>query len=242
MSTPERMGGTQEPAATPAPFHLKWSWWWLFPAVLVAWLVYPSVSGTLASGKSKEAAKPLLQQSFTDANAGRFPECVSSAQRAVRLDPRMAEAYINIGWCSAKLGRWDEGITNTREALRLNPNMDIAAKNLNWMVAQKAEVDRQPAGSTPAIAALLVSLQHALGHRYQECVDASRQAIQLNPAMAEAYNNLGYCYASLGNLDDGITNLREALRLRPNFPLASNNLSWAMGKQATAHGAANLRP
>jgi Flp pilus assembly protein TadD len=189
-------------------------------------------------GKSKEAAKPLLQQSFTDALAGRFPECVSSAQRAARLDPRMTEAYINIGWCSAKLGRWDEGITNTREALRLNPNMETAKNNLNWMVAQKTVADRQPAGSTPADGVLLLSLQHALAHRYRECVDAARQAIQLNPAMAEAYNNLGYCTASLDNLDDGIANLREALRIRPDFALASNNLSWALAKKAAAHGAA----
>lgn len=238
MSTSENAWRSQESAAKPAPFHLKWSWWWLFPAILAAWLVYPSVSGGLGIGKSKEAAKPLLQQSLADAHAGRFPECVSSAQRAARLDPRMAEAYINIGWCSAKLGQWDEGITNTREALRLNPNIETAKNNLNWMVAQKAETDQQSAASTPAKAALLLSLQHALAHRYRECVDASRQAIQLNSAMAEAYNNLGYCAASLGNLDDGISNLREALRLRPDFPLASNNLSWALAKQAAARDAA----
>lgn len=238
MSPQENAGRIHESAAAPARFHLKWSWLWLFPAVVVAWLVYPSVSAVLGSGKSKEMAKPLLQESFTAANAGHFPECVSSAQRAANLDPRMAEAYLNIGWCSAKLGRWAEAITNTREALRLNPNMEIASKNLNWMVAQKAEADRQPAGSTPANAALLLSLQHALAHRYRECIDASRQAIQLNPAMAEAYNNLGYCNASLDNLDDGIASLREALRIRPGFVLASNNLSWALAKQAAVHGAA----
>ena len=149
----------------------------------------------------------------------------------------MAEAYINIGWCSAKLAQWDEGIANTREALRLNPNMEIAQNNLNWIIAQKAEAGRQPAGMKPADATLLVSLQHARANRYQECVDASRRAIQLNPAMAEAYNNLGYCNASIGNLDEGIANLREALRLRPDFPMASNNLSWALAKKAAASGA-----
>jgi Flp pilus assembly protein TadD len=236
LSATEDSEQTQKSAAALAPFHLRWSWWWLFPTILAAWLVYPSLWGALGIGKNKEAAVPLLQRSQTDAQAGRFRECVSSAQRAARLDPRMAEAYINIGWCSAKLGRWDEGITNTREALRLNPNMEIAKNNLDWIVAQKVEADHHP-GSTPADAALLLSLQHALSHRYQECVDASRQAIQLNPAMAEAYNNLGYCYASLGNLDDGIGNLREALRLRPDFPLASSNLSWVLAKKAAVRGA-----
>jgi len=230
-------GSEQLQESTPARFRLKWSWWWLFPAIVVAWLAYPSVWGASGIGKSKEAAKPLLQQSFADAHAGRFRECVSSAQRAARLDALLPEAYINIGWCSAKLGNWDEGITNTREALRLSPNMEIAKNNLNWMVAQKAEADGRAAGSTPADAALLVSLHHARAHRYQECVDASRQAIQLNPGMPEAYNNLGYCSASIGNLDDGITNLREALRLRPDFQVAGNNLSWALAKQAAAHSA-----
>ena len=237
MSTNEDSQQTQKLAAALATFHLKWSWWWLVPATLAAWLVYPSLWGALGIGKHKEAAVPLLQESQTYAQAGRFRECVVSAQRAARLDPRMAEAYVNIGWCSAKLGQWDDGITNMREALRLHPDMEIAKNNLTWMVAQKAEADRHPSGSTPADAALLVSLQDALAHRYQECVDASRQAIQLNPAMVEAYNNLGYCYASMGNLDEGIANLREALRLRPDFPLASSNLSWALAKKTAGRGA-----
>src|SRR3974377_2265749 len=80
----------------------------------------------------------------------------------------------------------------TREALLLNPNLEVAKNNLNWMATPKSESARRLA----ADAELLASLHHAEANRYQECADASRQA----------------------------------LRLRPDFPLARNNLSRVMAK------------
>lgn len=39
--------------------------------------------------------------------------------------------------------------------------------------------------------------------------------------------NLAAGLASLGRWDEAIAAAREALRLRPDFPLARNNLAWA---------------
>jgi len=113
--------------------------------------------------------------------------------------------------------------------------MERARNNLLWILSLKTggSVRTAPA-STPADAALLLSLQHAQAHRYQECVDAARQALKLNPRMAEAYNNLGFCYASLQKWDEGIENIREALKIMPDFPLASGNLSWMLAEKAKA--------
>jgi Flp pilus assembly protein TadD len=212
----------------------------VFPVFLAGWiarsLVSPPAAGTVTP---VETAASLLEQSLTAAKAERFADCIESARKAANLDPGMAIAHMNIGWCASKLGQWDEGIRNTREALRLQPDMEAARNNLNWMLGEQAKASGSPpAGEMTADAALALSVHHANARRFQECIDAARQAIALRPDSADAHNNLGYCYGGLGKWDEGIASAREALRLRPDFQTAKNNLLWMVRESGRAGGRA----
>ncbi|MGR3178198.1 MAG: tetratricopeptide repeat protein, partial [Candidatus Anammoxibacter sp.] len=55
-----------------------------------------------------------------------------------------------------------------------------------------------------------------------------RKAIQLNPASAEIYTNLGSVLREQGELDDAIELLHKAVQLNPNLPTAHNNLGNAL--------------
>ena len=239
------VGGPAERAPASARFRLKWAWWYVFPILLVLWF--------LGSGREREkkSAADLLAQSLADAQAHRYSECLASANQAIQADSSVAEAHNNAGWCAANLGRWEEGIRQEREALSLRPDMELAKNNLAWMEQQKANANARPSAApiattppgakpatTAADAALLMSLQHAQAHRFLECMVAAREATLLNTESAEAYNNLGYCAASMGKLDEGIIALNQALRLRPDFPLARNHLAWALSEKAKAQGTA----
>ena len=46
--------------------------------------------------------------------------------------------------------------------------------------------------------------------------------------MAEAHNNLAAGLTSLRKWDEAIAEARKALQLKPDFPLARNNLAWAL--------------
>lgn len=78
--------------------------------------------------------------------------------------------------------------------------------------------------------------QYSAG-QFQACIDSSREALKLTPGLAEAFNNIGLCYASLGLLDEAIRNESEAVLIKPDYQLAKNNLAWALQqKQAqSAH-------
>jgi Flp pilus assembly protein TadD len=52
-----------------------------------------------------------------------------------------------------------------------------------------------------------------------------RKAIQLDPDLASAYNNLGGNLAILGQMDEAATALREAVRIDPFSALAHLNLA-----------------
>jgi tetratricopeptide (TPR) repeat protein len=201
---------------------------------LVIWVSYGAIRRSSA-GRS-DVAENLLRQSLVDAQARNFAGCLDAARRSIEANPSVAEAHNNAGWCAANLGKWDEGIASTREALRLNPNFEVAKNNLQWILAQKGGGSSPAIAATPADSALLDSLGAARSRNWDACVAGARRALELNPKLAEAFNNLGYCQGELGKLDEGIENLRTALRLRPDFPLATNNLSWLESEKAKARG------
>ncbi len=244
---------SQAAASSARPhFRLQLSGWWLVPVFLAGWvarsLVAPPGSAVV---ETKESASSFLEQSLGHAKAGRFTECVTAAQRAVALDSSLAEGYANIGWCAANLGQWDEGIKNTREALRLKPDMEVARNNLNWILAemmkQKGQSPTTPAAtpiSSAATTMVAQSLEAAKAERFGDCVKAAERATKLDPKSPEAFSNLGWCSAKLGNWKDGIENTREALRLRPNMETARNNLNWMLAEvsKATNRAPANDAP
>src|SRR5438128_704378 len=53
-------------------------------------------------------------------------------------------------------------------------------------------------------------------HEYQEAIIQLRNAVQLNPRLAEAHYLLGIAYASIGQLQNAAPEFREAVKLQPD--------------------------
>jgi protein O-mannosyl-transferase len=54
--------------------------------------------------------------------------------------------------------------------------------------------------------------------------------LRVNPAQADAHNNLGVAHQKRGRLGEAATEFREALRLRPDFANARQNLNVVEGQ------------
>jgi len=59
---------------------------------------------------------------------------------------------------------------------------------------------------------------------YEKALDKFKTATELKPDMADAFNNLGYCYRKLGKLTLSLENYHKALELEPGFPQAHEYL------------------
>jgi len=158
--------------------------------------------------------------------AGKYQECIDAARQALRLKPDYAEAYNNIAAAYEAMAQWDEAMKAAGQALRINPNFQLARNNFLWAASQK----RNP---TPE-SYLNLSLTYHRAGKYQECIDAARQALRLKPDYAEAYNNIAAAYQSMGKWDEAIQAAHEALRINPNFQLARNNLLFAESQKKNA--------
>ncbi len=64
--------------------------------------------------------------------------------------------------------------------------------------------------------------------RQDEAVECYRAAIAINPAFAQAHNNLGTALRALGQLDDAVASYRRAIAIDPDYADAHNNLGMAL--------------
>ncbi len=174
-----------------------------------------------------QSANYWINASLYQYKAGNYAASLASAQQALKLDPRSAIAYNNLGAANAGLGQWDAAIAGERAALRIEPGFTLAANNLVLYLREKAA--GMPAGHPDWTAEdwLNASLRDNRAGRYPESIADARAALRLRPGYAEAYNNIAAAYASMGKWDQAIAAAQTAVRLKPDFQQAKNNLAWA---------------
>ena len=83
--------------------------------------------------------------------------------------------------------------------------------------------------------------------RFEEAALHYKEALRLEPNLAEAHNNLGNVLSEQAKVDEAIEHLEQAVRLQPDFARAYVNLGTALRQRpqmdaavaAYQHGAAH---
>jgi protein O-mannosyl-transferase len=148
--------------------------------------------------------------------------------RAISLAPNDYQAHFYYGRWLFQTGRSVQAIQQLESATRLNPS-HLESRDL----LTEARLSLSHAAPPPSADYWInISLAEYQNRNYQASIEASHQALQLNPNSELAYNNLGAAYAALAQWDLAIRNDQQALRLKPDFQLAKNNLAWALSQKA----------
>lgn len=129
------------------------------------------------------------------ADAGRLDEAAECQREAIDLNPRMAQAYCDLGLIGLKQNRLDDAAAALRQAIQLEPARADAHNHLGVLLARQAKPD--------------------------EAAASHRRALEIDPAYAEAHYNLGVVLGTMGRTRDAITHYRQAVTLEPNFAPAS---------------------
>src|SRR5580658_5464330 len=177
---------------------------WALLLVMIALLVYPLIHRTRDNSSAPSAATDphsadqQLNRSLQAYQAGKYQEAILDAQAALKARPNFALAYNNLAVSYLQLKMYPEAIQNAEQAIRLQPNLQLAKNNLAWIEREVAK-SAAPLSALPHPATadeyLDQSLQHYQAGRFQQSIDAARQALKLDPQMAEAYNNIAASYA-----------------------------------------------
>ncbi len=181
----------------------------------------------------------------------RYADAEKQLKAAIRADrlalpPRylLMEVYFDSG-------KWPELDALTDETLQLDTTGAVAQRFQaqggnrpgafpNPRAAAALKNAQTPATRTPGPAAsdgttpemlLRVATGDCRAERYDDCLSTARQALDLRPNYAEAYNVIAMALIATHRGDDGIEALRQAIRIKPDYETAKKNLAWALAEK-----------
>jgi tetratricopeptide (TPR) repeat protein len=133
---------------------------------------------------SIEQLSPQVQENPSDPLAhhlavalyhlGRLSQAIKEFQKALALQPGLAEAHNDLGVIFERQGKLQDALQEFREVVKANPNNSEARYNLGLAFA-------------------------STNNDYQRARLELEQPVRLNPQMSKAYYQLGRVYENLGD-------------------------------------------
>ncbi|HVM59722.1 MAG TPA: tetratricopeptide repeat protein [Verrucomicrobiae bacterium] len=177
--------------------------------------------------------------------AGKVLEAFKHFQRALWIDPNLAETHESLGAALAQLGRLPEAIAEYERALRIKPGYVEAYLNLGSALtsqgrmqdamAQYEEVARIRPDYPDTYESLGIILARL--NRLPEAIAEYERALRINPDFAEAHNNLGIALARMGKAEEAIAHFERALQLKPEYAEAHYNCGKTLEQTGRVHEA-----
>lgn len=144
------------------------------------------------------------QQGLKAAATGDLLQAIANFDRAIKLDPRYFQAYIERGNVKDALQDLPGAIADFTTAIGIDPKSAPAYYNRATVMSRS-------------------------GRRQAAIVDYNK-AIEINPKYAQAYLNRGNELDDLGDLQGALQSYNAAIAIRPNYALAFLNRGIAYGR------------
>ena len=151
---------------------------------------------------------------------GRSQEAIEQLKIAIALNPQRPMPHELLVAAYRHAGETVAAQRAAREALAVAPG-DPAIENQTRTASERdAEfwIDRS-----------LSEYRHA---QFSALIQSALRALQIDPARAEAYNNIGAAYGAMHEWDEAVHFEHEALRRDPRLTIAQNNLERFLRRQA----------
>ena len=128
------------------------------------------------------------------------------AERALQLDPSLAEAHTSLAWSYCFSWQWDEAEKEFKRALELNPNYPTAHQWYSLMLRDEG--------------------------RFDESMFEIKRAHELDPLSLIIGQNLAQDYLLIrGDVNAAAEEVRRVVDLDPNYPRGHEVLGWVYLKQ-----------
>jgi serine/threonine-protein kinase len=160
-----------------------------------------------------------------------------AADRALALDPTVAEAYLARGLVDVHLWKWDEAGKAYRTAMQLDPGSATAHQWLGELFYTLGLADsciaqmRQAKALDPLAPIPAVALGYALyaGRHYQDALRETLRARELAQSLELVERLLAQIYLQLGDSTRALEAARTAVRFGPEQSRALGILAYVTG-------------
>lgn len=160
-------------------------------------------------------------------NKSRHGEAIEAFFKVLEARPEVVEAWNNLGVSQLETGAVKAARESFEKAIALAPNNAEAHTNLGNVLLRLAD------DSTSIVGFLYdVEIRQEVPADVAEMFEEARshyvRALEINPLMAEALNNLGNVHLNMDELDDAIDCFNKAISANPAYSEAYTNLGNAL--------------
>jgi len=172
-----------------------------------------------------------------------------AANKAIKLDYRLAEAHTSLGWVYAF---YDHDWKRSREyfdlALNYEPSYSTAHHWYAWMLAAQgkfelAEQHIQMARSFDPLSSIIMASAGWMSYvsgTYQRARDLFKSAIELNPDFPRSHFWMGHNYMVNQQYDSALFHLEKAVKLSERHPQYLSSLGYCYGAAQQTEKAKNI--
>lgn len=167
---------------------------------------------------------------------GNLQEAEEYSRKALKIDPKNALAYNNLGLVKKKQGNNADAERYFRRALEENSRLIVALNNLarvfdaTGRLAEAVNLYEEALRQKPDFPPVLFNLADALFrlNRIDDATEAYSRLVHIGSGSAAVHNMLGVLLMMRGEREQGIVQFGKALVIDPNYREARMNLESAI--------------
>jgi DNA-binding winged helix-turn-helix (wHTH) protein/tetratricopeptide (TPR) repeat protein len=168
-----------------------------------------------------------------------FPQAMAAAERALDLDPLLAEAHTSLAYARFFYGwDWAAAERGFARALELNPGYATAHHWRSFLLAALGRHAEAVAEAERALEldplSLVISTDLGLilhfGRETRTAIEQFRRTLELDPQFAYAHFGLGHAWLQAGRLADAVAEHRRAAELSPGSATMRAALGLALAR------------
>ncbi len=168
-----------------------------------------------------------------------FDEAIRDHSDALRLNPKLADAYAGRGLAYQRKGEMEKAIADLTEAIRLDPNSQSAYYNRGLVRLQRSEPDRALADFDEAVrcnpnsaeALVMRGLCYVAKNDLDRALASFDGAVAVDPMNAMGYMERSNLYFRKGDRDKRERDYQQARQLNPNIEQASRDFAESIAEQ-----------
>jgi tetratricopeptide (TPR) repeat protein len=174
-----------------------------------------------------------------------LPQAKAFAERALAIDPQLAEPHATLGSVNDYSWQWAEAEKEFKRAIELNPNYpsayhwySIFLRNVGRNDESAAMIKRaQELDPLSSVIAVNVSRVYQVQNNHAASIENSLKIIEIDPNFGPAHQYLGLSYLRVGRNTDAVTELEKAVEITNRSGIALGDLGYvyaATGNRARA--------
>ena len=173
------------------------------------------------------------------------PQSKAYAERALTIDPQLAEAHATLGSINDDSWQWSDAEKEYKKAIELNPNYPTAyhwysifLKNVGRNDEAAAMIKRaHELDPLSSVIGANVSRMYQLQNNYDASIENSLKVIELDPNFAPIYEYLALSYLKLGRNTEAIAAAEKGVDLSNRSGISLGDLGYVyavVGKRVEA--------